>query len=200
MNPGLPTAPKLGRGTRITGFACLGLALVMVGAAFAAVPLYNIFCRATGFDGTPRVGTNAPSQVVERSINVRFDTNVAAGLNWSFRSETGSVDTRPGDTQTVFFHVKNVGKAPATGIAAFNVEPGQVGAYFVKLKCFCFDDQRLEPGEEADFPVVFYVDPAIAQDHTLDDLSMITLSYTYFASKNGLPVASADPPVTKPKL
>jgi cytochrome c oxidase assembly protein subunit 11 len=200
MTPSPSPAPKLGRGARITGLACLGVAMLMVGAAFAAVPLYNIFCKTTGFDGTPRVGSTAPERIVDRSINVRFDANVASGLSWSFKQELPSVDTRPGETQTVFFRVKNEGKTASTGIAAFNVEPGQVGAYFVKLKCFCFDDQTLQPGEAVDFPVVFYVDPAIAEDHTLDSLTMITLSYTYFASKNGLPVASAESGGAKPKL
>jgi cytochrome c oxidase assembly protein subunit 11 len=185
-------ASKAGRGVRMTGLACLTLAVAMVGAAFAAVPLYNIFCKATGFDGTPLVGTSEAKQILERTINVRLDSNVSPGLAWSFKQETPSVEARLGETQTVFFQVKNEGATASTGIAAFNVQPGQAGAFFVKLKCFCFEDQRLEPGESREFPVVFYVDPAIAQEHSLDDLSMITLSYTYLASKNGLPVVSAD--------
>jgi cytochrome c oxidase assembly protein subunit 11 len=194
-------APKrAGHGVRITGIACLTLAVTMVGAAFAAVPLYNIFCKATGFDGTPIVGTAESKQVLDRVINVRFDSNVAPGLSWSFKQETPSVDARLGETQTVFFQVKNEGTKPSTGIAAFNVQPGQAGAYFVKLKCFCFEDQSLDPGESREFPVVFYVDPAIAGDHSLDSMTMITLSYTYLASKNGLPVVSAEGGGTKSKL
>jgi cytochrome c oxidase assembly protein subunit 11 len=193
-------APRSGRATRITGVACLTLAVAMVGAAFAAVPLYNAFCKATGFDGTPLVGTAESKQVIDRVINVAFDSNVAPGLSWSFKQETASVDARLGETQTVFFRVKNEGTKPSTGIAAFNVQPGQAGAFFVKLQCFCFEDQTLDPGEEREFPVVFYVDPAMAEDHTLDTLSVITLSYTYLTSKNGLPVVAADAAGTKSKL
>lgn len=191
---------RSGRGVRVTGLACLTLAVAMVGAAFAAVPLYNIFCKATGFDGTPLVGTAESQRSLDRTVNVRFDSNVAPGLSWSFKQETSSVDARLGETQTVFFRVKNEGTKPSTGIAAFNVQPGQAGAFFVKLKCFCFEDQTLDPGEEREFPVVFYVDPAMTEDHTLDDLTSITLSYTYLASKNGLPVASAEATGTKSKL
>src|SRR3569833_396591 len=110
MTTPLPAPPKRGRTARTTALACFGMAALMVGAAFASVPLYNIFCKATGFDGTPRVGSEAPGQVVERTINVRFDSNVAAGLNWSFKPEAPSIDVKPGATQTVFFHVKNEGK------------------------------------------------------------------------------------------
>lgn len=188
------------RGMRVTALACFALVAAMVGAAFAAVPLYNVFCKATGFDGTPLVGTSELKEVLDRVINVRFDSNVAPGLAWSFRQETSSVDARIGETQTVFFQVKNEGTKPSTGIAAFNVQPGQAGAFFVKLKCFCFEDQTLDPGELREFPVVFYVDPGIVQDHSLDDLTMITLSYTYLASKNGLPVVAADGSGTKSKL
>jgi cytochrome c oxidase assembly protein subunit 11 len=193
-------APTPGRGIRTTALACFALVLAMVGAAFAAVPLYNIFCKATGFDGTPLVGTTAPTSTLERTISVSFDSNVAPGLSWSFKQEVPAVDARIGETQTVFFLVKNEGTTPSTGIAAFNVQPGQAGAFFVKLKCFCFEDQTLQPGEEVEFPVVFYIDPTIAQEHSLDDLAMITLSYTYFASKNGLPVASVEQVGAKPKL
>lgn len=192
---------KAARNIRLTGIACFGLALSMVGVAFAAVPLYSLFCRVTGFDGTPMVGTTAPARTLERAVSVRFDANVAAGLKWSFVPELAAVEAKLGETKTVFFRVRNEGSAASTGIAAFNVQPGQAGAFFVKLKCFCFEDQTLKPGEAFDFPVVFYIDPAIAENRSLDDLSAITLSYTYFTSRNGQPIASADAEaVTKPKL
>ena len=146
----------------------------MVGAAYASVPLYNLFCRVTGYDGTPLVGTTAPTEVLERTVIVRFDTNVASGLDWSFVSETPQIEAKIGETQT-FLPRANDGRRASTGIASYNVQPGQAGAYFVKLKCFCFDDQTLKPGEAMDFPVVFYVDPAIKADTTLDGLSTITL-------------------------
>lgn len=182
---------QLARRIKLTGFACLAFAGGMLGLAFASAPLYDLFCRVTGFDGTPLVGIAAPKQALDRTITVRFDTNVAPGLSWSFVPETPKVEARVGETQTVFFRVRNDGSRPSTGIATFNVQPGQAGSVFVKLKCFCFDDQVLKPGETMDFPVVFYIEPAIAQDRTLDPLSTITLSYTYFASRNGKPVTLA---------
>ena len=179
-------------GRRRTLFACLGLAFAMVGAAYASVPLYNLFCRATGYDGTPIVSQTEASRTLDRVVSVRFDTNVAPGLDWSFTPETPVVEARLGETKTVFFRVRNDGRASARGVATFNVQPGQAGGFFVKMKCFCFDEQTLKPGETMDFPVVFYVEPSLADDRTLDGLSSITLSYTYFASRNGRPVAAAD--------
>ena len=193
------SASGASRGIRITGIACLALALAMVGAAFAAVPLYTMFCKLTGFGGTPLVGTSAPDEVLARSVNVRFDTNVAPGLSWSFRAETAAVDARLGETQTVFFRVKNEGRDAATGISSFNVQPDQAAAFFVKMKCFCFEEQTLQPGETMDFPVVFYIDPEITKNRDLDAIGAMTLSYTYFASKNGQPMASVQG-ATKPRL
>lgn len=191
---------RIARAIRNTGFACFGLALGMVGLAYASVPLYNLFCRVTGFDGTPLVGTQAPAETLPRRITVRFDTNVAPGLDWSFVPETREVEARLGETRTVFFKVRNEGTRPSTGVATYNVQPGQMGAFFVKMKCFCFDEQTLRPGESMDFPVVFYIDPALAKDRSLDDLAASTLSYTYFASRNGQPVAAVQGSTAKPKL
>lgn len=176
------------KGRRATAIACLGLACLMVGAAFAAVPLYNLFCRVTGYDGTPLINATNTSRPIDRTVIVRFDTNVASGLPWTFKSEMTELSLRLGDNATVFFKVRNEGTRPAAAIATYNVQPGQAGAYFVKMKCFCFDEQVLKPGETMDFPVVFYVDPKMAEDKNLDWLSSITLSYTYFASRNGQPV------------
>jgi cytochrome c oxidase assembly protein subunit 11 len=191
---------RIARGIRNTGVACLGLAVAMVGAAFASAPLYNLFCRVTGFDGTPVVGTEAPGETLTRRMTVRFDTNVAPGLGWSFTPETPQVEARLGETRTVFFKVRNEGTRPTTGVATYNVQPGQMGAYFVKLKCFCFDEQTLKPGETMDFPVVFYVDPSIAKDRNLEGMESVTLSYTYFASRNGQPLAAVDQGSARPKL
>ena len=191
---------RIARGIRNTGIACLGLAVAMVGAAYASVPLYDLFCRVTGFDGTPVAGTQESAETLTRRMTVRFDTNVAPGLGWSFRPEVPQVEARLGETRTVFFKVRNEGTRPSTGVATYNVQPGQLGAYFVKLKCFCFDEQTLQPGESMDFPVVFYVDPAITKDRNLDDMASVTLSYTYFASKSGQPLVAADQGSAKPKL
>ncbi|MBV9078405.1 MAG: cytochrome c oxidase assembly protein [Methylobacteriaceae bacterium] len=185
-------AARTARAIRATGLACLGLAVAMVGAAYAAVPLYTLFCNFTGFDGTPIISDKAAESVIERRVTVRFDTNVAPGLQWSFAPEMREISTRVGETQTVFFRVRNDGPRPSTGVATYNVQPGQAGSVFVKLKCFCFDEQTLKAGETLEVPVVFYVDPSITKDHNLDSMSAITLSYTYFASKNGEPVAAVD--------
>ena len=178
------------RGRRATAFACLALVFGMVGAAYASVPLYSLFCRLTGFDGTPLVGTTAPDQVLARSVRIRLDTNVAPGLSWRFAPETPEVTVRLGETLTVFFRVRNEGPRASTGVSTYNVAPGQIAPYFVQLKCFCFEEQTLGPGESMDFPVVFYIDPKIAADRNLDGLGAATLSYTYFPSRNGQPVAS----------
>lgn len=174
-----------------TALACAGLVAGMTGLAFASVPLYDAFCKATGYDGTPRQGP-APSASTEaaktgESMLVRFDTNVSSSLPWSFRAETPKVEAKLGETTTVFFRVRNNGTTPSTGIATFNVQPSLMGGYFVKVECFCFNEQTLQPGETMDFPVVFYVEPGVRQDSNTAHLTEMTLSYTYFASKNGQP-------------
>ncbi len=171
----------------------------MVGLAYAAVPLYDLFCRVTGFDGTPLVGSGPAARVLDRTVKVRFDANVAPGLNWRFTPEVTEIEAKLGETQTVFYKVRNAGVA-AAGIATFNVQPGQAGGYFVKIQCFCFNEQVLQAGETMDFPVVFYIDPAIASEPNLKHLNAITLSYTYFASKNGQPVATTSAASGQPNL
>lgn len=190
-------AARTQRTVRWTAIACVGVVVGMTGLAFASVPLYDLFCKATGYDGTPRVGVApmaASGDPATKPLTVRFDTNVAPNLSWQFQPETRSVEAVPGETKTVFFKVKNVGATPATGIATFNVQPGLMGSYFVKIQCFCFDEHTLQPGESMDFPLVFYVDPKLRQDADIADLGEMTLSYTYFASRNGSPQAAITPP------
>jgi len=182
---------------RRTALACLGIALGMAGLAYASVPLYDLFCKVTGFDGTPVVRTQPSGEVVDRSIAVRFDANVAPGLNWRFEPESPEVRLKLGETATVFYRLTNAGPRPTTGIATFNVQPDLAGAYFAKLECFCFTDQTLQPGESRDLAVVFYVDPALEKDRNVKDLRNLTLSYTYFPSKGGKPVAEAATPAAK---
>jgi len=176
---------------RRTALACLGLAVGMVGMAYAAVPLYDLFCRVTGFDGTPLVRTLPAGEVLDREIAVRFDANVAPGLTWRFAAEAPEVKVKLGQTTTVLYRVTNEGPAASTGIATFNVQPSLAGGYFVKLECFCFTEQTLQPGETRDSAVVFYVEPGLTQDPNVRDLQSITLSYTYFPAKGGRPVAAA---------
>ena len=195
-----PSLKAAARRMRVTALACIAIAFGMVGLSFAAVPLYDLFCRATGFDGTPVAGSGPAKEVIERAMTVRFDTNVAPGLNWRFLPEVSEVTAKIGETQTVFFKVQNAGSAVSAGVATFNVQPGLIGGYFVKLQCFCYNEQTLQPGETIEVPVVFYIDPAIEKDKTVADLRSITLSYTYFASKNGQPVATTSAAPVRPNL
>jgi cytochrome c oxidase assembly protein subunit 11 len=176
---------------RRTALACLGLVVGMVGMAYAAVPLYDLFCRVTGFDGRPLVRTLPAGEVLDREIAVRFDANVAPGLAWRFAAEAPEVKVKLGQTTTVLYRVTNEGPAASTGIATFNVQPSLAGGYFVKLECFCFTEQTLQPGETRDSAVVFYVEPGLTRDPNVRHLESITLSYTYFPAKGGRPVASA---------
>ncbi len=191
--------PVLARRLRRTAATCAAVVLGMVALAYAAVPLYDLFCRVTGFNGTPVAGSGPTGQALDRTVKVRFDANVAPGLNWRFTPEIAEIDARLGETQTVFYRVRNAGPA-AAGIATFNVQPGQAGGYFVKIQCFCYNEQILQAGETMDFPVVFYIDPAIASEPNLKHLTSITLSYTYFAAKNGQPVATTSAAAERPNL
>jgi cytochrome c oxidase assembly protein subunit 11 len=180
-----------------TVFACLGIVVGMGGLAYASVPLYDLFCKVTGFGGTPIVRESNAANVVDRTIAVRFDANVSPGLSWAFSPEKPEVKVKLGETTTVYYKVKNTGSKAATGIATYNVQPDLAGTYFSKLECFCFTEQTLQPGETVESAVVFYIDPRLVKDADVKDLSSITLSYTYFPSKGGQPVAAAAP-ATKP--
>jgi len=194
MSAAATPTPDIARRMRRTALACAALALGMVGVAFASVPLYNLFCRITGYDGTPAVGTAGASRVVDRTITVRFDANVAPGLPWRFTPETASIEARLGETKTVFYKVRNDGPTATTGIATFNVQPGQAGGFFVKLQCFCFAEQTLQPGEAVDFPVAFYIEPGLAEHDSVKDLPSLTLSYTYFPARKPQAVTAAAGP------
>src|SRR6516164_6392398 len=160
---------------------CGFVVVLMVGASYAAVPFYNWFCRATGFNGTTQVATGAPSAApLSRKIAVRFDSNVAGGLPWKFEPEQTEIEVRIGEVTTVYYDVTNQSARTTTGQAAYNVAPLSVGAYFQKINCFCFTEQTFAPGEKREMPVVFYVDPSIVAEHDNDSLNTITLSYTFY--------------------
>jgi len=167
----------------IVAATCGALVGVMIGMSYAAVPLYNWFCRTTGFGGTTRVATSAPAQELDRTITVRFDSNVGPGLPWRFEPETTSINVKLGEVVTVVYHVTNLSARETTGLAAYNVAPLTVGAYFQKINCFCFTDQTLKPGQKQDMTVVFYVDPELAKDSEQDNLNTITLSYTFYPAR-----------------
>jgi cytochrome c oxidase assembly protein subunit 11 len=168
-----------------------GIVACMVSLSFAAVPLYRLFCAATGYGGTTQVAHVAPSGPGKRVLIVRFDANVAPGLPWQFEPETPSVSLRTGETKTVFYKVTNSADRPISATAAYNVSPDQAGGYFDKLACFCFSEQTLQAHETAEWPVVFFLDPALEQDETMRHVGAVTLSYTFFASRNA-PAKAAD--------
>ncbi|MBO6783484.1 MAG: cytochrome c oxidase assembly protein [Alphaproteobacteria bacterium] len=154
----------------------------MNGLAYAMVPAYRAFCQQFGFAGTPLVEATAPAPdaVIERPITVRFDSNTEPALPWRFKPVQRQIDLKVGETGLAFFEAVNRHETPVSGTATFNVTPLKAAPYFVKIECFCFTEQTLEPGQAVQMPVTFYVDPAIAEDRHMDDVTAITLSYTFF--------------------
>jgi len=173
--------------------SCCGAVVAgMVGAAYASVPFYNWFCKTTGFGGTTQVAESAPDHVLGRTLTIRFDSNVSSGLPWKFQPEQNAIQVRIGEVATVHYKVVNEAAREIAAQASYNVSPPTVGAYFDKINCFCFTEQRLKPGETRDMTVVFYVDPAIAKDRDQNDLNVITLSYTFYRLRDPeQPVAEA---------
>jgi cytochrome c oxidase assembly protein subunit 11 len=178
--------------------ACGVFVAAMVGAAFASVPFYNWFCRTTGFAGTTQVATSAPAKVLDRTITVRFDANVTGTLPWRFEPDQVSVDVKLGQVVTVGYTAVNDSTRETVGQASYNVAPPQIGAYFSKINCFCFTEQRLKPGEKRDMTVVFYVDPAMAKDSDQNDLNTITLSYTMYEVPHSEPPRVESGPTPPP--
>ena len=164
----------------VVAFLCGGFVALMVGVAYASVPLYSWFCRTTGFGGTTQVAKSVPTHQSARTITVRFDSNVAAGLPWSFAPERNTIDVHLGQVVTVYYKVTNQAPRVIVGQAGYNVSPPTVGIYFEKINCFCFTTQTMQPGETRDMAVVFYVDPKLAQNSEQDNVSTITLSYTFY--------------------
>src|SRR3984893_6676638 len=196
---GLKSHRGLGRDALVAAI-CGFVVVLMVGASYAAVPFYNWFCRATGFNGTTQVATSAPSSApLERKIAVRFDSNVAGGLPWKFEPEQTEIEVKIGQVVTMFYTVTNQSARTTTGQAAYNVAPLTVGAYFQKINCFCFTEQTMAPGEKREMPVVFYVDPSVVNDSDNEGLNTITLSYTFYPVRDpaAKPVATGEP--DKPK-
>lgn len=184
MKPAPASAPASRPATRrdlAVAAACGAFVALMVGAAYAAVPLYDWFCRTTGFGGTPLVATGGPAGgALERKLTVRFDANVTGGLPWRFEPERNAVEVKIGEVVTVYYRVVNLAARETHGNATYNVTPPTTGAYFQKINCFCFTEQTLAPGERREMAVVFYVDPALAKDAEHDGLNTITLSYTFY--------------------
>jgi cytochrome c oxidase assembly protein subunit 11 len=168
-----------GRHRRVV-VASLVLVAAMAGLAFASVPLYRLFCAATGFGGTTQRAEAPSDTVAGRPIAVRFNADVARDLPWRFEPVQREIVLPVGETALVYYRARNNGSAPMVGTATFNVTPDVAGIYFSKIQCFCFTEQRLAPGESVDLPVQFFVDPALLDDPETKDLPAITLSYTFF--------------------
>ena len=165
-------------------YLCAGLTLGMLGMSYAAVPLYDLFCRVTGYGGTTQVADETSGEVLNKTITVRFDANVSNNLDWSFKPNQRSLTLKIGEKKQVFYTARNTGGDLSHGTASFNVTPQAAGAYFNKIECFCFTEQALKPDESIEMPVVFFVDPEIVNDPLLKDAPTITLSYTFFPDED----------------
>jgi cytochrome c oxidase assembly protein subunit 11 len=187
MSTSAPNNHASRRRDLLVAAACGFFAAGMVGMAYAAVPLYDWFCRTTGFGGTPVIAKVAPEHALDRKITVRFDANVTAGLPWRFVPEQNSIEVRVGEVVTVNYLVINQSAREVVGNASYNVSPPTVGAYFSKISCFCFTEQRLAAGEKREMPVVFFIDPKLVEDAEHDGLNTITLSYTMYRVRQSEP-------------
>jgi cytochrome c oxidase assembly protein subunit 11 len=177
--------PSTARANRRVALVMAGVAVAMAGLAFAAVPLYRIFCQETGYGGTTQRAVAAPAEIGERVVTVRFNADVASqDLPWEFHAVQPEAQVHVGEDRLVFFRAHNTGSEPSVGVATFNVTPFKAGQYFQKIACFCFSEQTLAPDESVDMGVSFFVDPAIAKDPNLNDVTTITLSYTFFRAKD----------------
>ncbi len=170
------------RNTRVA-LSLVGVVGAMVGLAYASAPLYDLFCRTTGFGGTPQVAAEGERPVLDRTVKVRFDSNVDANLPWRFQPLEREVKVRLGEEKLVHYRVTNVSQRPIVGTSTYNVTPETAGPWFNKIQCFCFTEQLLMPGQSVDMPVVFFVDPEMDKDRRYDNVRTITLSYTFFEAK-----------------
>lgn len=175
----LPSDPNL----RIV-VTCVAVVAGMVGAAYAAVPLYDLFCRVTGYGGTTQIASYDSGEVLDRTVTVRFDASISRDLDWTFEPVQRSMELKVGETALAFYRATNNSNQPITGVASYNVTPFKSAPYFSKLECFCFTEQTLQPGESVQMPVLFFVDPLMDEEENLDDIRLITLSYTFWEADN----------------
>lgn len=180
MPPISPDHHDKKRKNALTGLSVFAVVIVMIALSFASVPLYRIFCSVTGFGGTTQVAETAPDMVLERTITIRFNANIASDLPWQFMPEQRAVSVKIGEKMLAGYRAQNLVNTSSSGSAIFNVTPAKAGKYFKKIECFCFSEQTLKPGERVSMPVLFYIDPAMADDRNMDDVTTITLSYSFF--------------------
>ena len=166
---------------KLTPLVLAGIFVLMLGLSYASVPLYEIFCRVTGFGGTTQVSKEAPKIVLDKVVSVRFDTNVN-NLDWNFKAKSNVIDVKVGQVNRIEFEVENLGNETTHGVASFNVSPASFGKYYSKLGCFCFEKQELKAGEKATYVMTFYLDPDLVNDPTTKDLQDVTMSYTFFST------------------
>ena len=169
------------KGKTLTPLLLAGIFVLMLGLSFAAVPLYDLFCRVTGFGGTTQVSKDAPKIVLDKVVSVRFDTNVN-NLEWNFKAKSNVIDVKVGQVNRIEFEVENLGNETTHGVASFNVSPASFGKYYSKLGCFCFEKQELKAGEKATYVMTFYLDPDLVNDPTTKNLQDVTMSYTFFST------------------
>jgi len=186
-------SPGLHRRHRAIALWCAALVAAMVGAAYASVPLYRLFCEVTGFDGTPRIAAAPSTTTLDRWITVRFDDNVAPGLAWRFEPVQTTLKVRLGENMLAFYRATNTSDRPIRGMATYNVFPEQTAPFFNKLECFCFKEQLLQPGESVEMPVSFFIDPQIVNDKDAHGATHVTLSYTFYAVAPGKPGVAGKP-------
>ena len=169
---------------KLTPIVLISIFLLMLGLSFASVPLYELFCRVTGFGGTTQNASNKelPKIVINQDYKMRFDTNINGALNWKFNSELNTLNLKPGEIRTVKFNVENSGSVPSAGTASFNVSPSPFGIYLNKIGCFCFEKQALKAGEKATYIMTFYLDPEMVNDPNTKNIKDVTMSYTFFSS------------------
>ena len=165
----------------LTPVILAGVFFLMLGLSFAAVPLYDMFCRITGFGGTTQVSKQAPTVVLDKVVSVRFDTNVN-NLTWDFKAKSNVIDVKVGQVNRIEFEVENYGDKTTYGVASFNVSPSTFGKYYSKLGCFCFEKQKLKAGEKATYAMTFYLDPELVNDPNTKNLHDVTMSYTFFST------------------
>ena len=158
------------------------IGMLMLSLSYAAVPLYDIFCRVTGFGGTTQIASSAPGSSGHPNINIRFESNITDSLNWDFYSKTKTIKIPMGEEKTIYYFAKNLSEEPIVGTATFNVTPAKAGQYFMKIDCFCFVEQLLNPGESMNMPVTFFIDPDLYKDENVQEVNEITLSYTFMKS------------------
>ena len=170
---------------KLTPIALVSIFFLMLALSFAAVPLYELFCRVTGFAGTTQNASNKelPKIIVDQNYKMRFDTNVHNTSSWKFYPEKNTIDLKPGEVHTVKFNVENPDNKTSSGSASFNVSPSSFGIYLNKIGCFCFEKQTLKPGEGKEFVLSFFLDPKVVDDNKTKDIADVTLSYTFFSAE-----------------